>query len=230
VGLERRGTRPPLPRGAPVSRFLKRLLDRVAAVVLLVLLSPLLAAIALWILVDGGRPVLLAQERVGKGGRRFRMLKFRTMVPNALELAHELTDDPYGVVPDDPRITKPGRFLRRTSLDELPQLLNVLAGQMSLVGPRPDLVEQAANYSERYRGRLAVEPGITGWSQVNGREEITWPERIEQDLWYIEHWSLPLDLRIIVRTFTQLRRENEQPVEDEMNIERARARAETNKR
>jgi lipopolysaccharide/colanic/teichoic acid biosynthesis glycosyltransferase len=174
--------------------------------------------------------VLLAQERVGKGGRRFRMLKFRTMVPNALELAHELTDDPYGVVPDDPRITKPGRFLRRTSLDELPQLLNVLAGQMSLVGPRPDLVEQAANYSDRDRGRLAVEPGITGWSQVNGREEITWPERIEQDLWYIEHWSLPLDVRIIVRTFTQLGRENEQPVEDEMNIERARARAETNKR
>jgi lipopolysaccharide/colanic/teichoic acid biosynthesis glycosyltransferase len=215
-----------------VSRFLKRLIDRVAAVVLLVLLSPVLAGIALWILVDGGRPVLLAQERVGKEGRRFRMLKFRTMVRNALELAHELTDDPYGVVPDDPRITKPGRFLRRTSLDELPQLLNVLAGQMSLVGPRPDLVEQAANYSDRDRGRLAVEPGITGWSQVNGREEITWPERIEQDLWYIEHWSLPLDLKIIVRTFTQLRREDEQPVEDEMNIERARARtrAETNKR
>jgi lipopolysaccharide/colanic/teichoic acid biosynthesis glycosyltransferase len=213
-----------------VSRFLKRLIDRVAAVVLLVLLSPLLAAIALWILVDGGRPVLLAQERVGKGGRRFRMLKFRTMVPNALELAHELTDDPYGVVPDDPRITKPGRLLRRTSLDELPQLLNVLAGQMSLVGPRPDLVEQVANYSDRDRDRLAVEPGITGWSQVNGREEITWPERIEQDLWYIEHWSLPLDLKIIVRTFTQFRREDEQPVEDEMNIERARTRAETNKR
>jgi lipopolysaccharide/colanic/teichoic acid biosynthesis glycosyltransferase len=208
-----------------VSRFLKRLIDRVAAAVLLVLLSPVLVAIAAWILVDGGRPVLLTQERVGKGGRRFRMLKFRTMVPNALELAHELTDDPYGVVPDDPRITKPGRFLRRTSLDELPQLLNV-------VGPRPDLVAQAANYSDRDRGRLAVEPGITGWSQVNGREEITWPERIEQDLWYIENWSLPLDLRIIVLTFTQLRRDDEQPVEDEMNIERARARtrAETNKR
>ena len=232
LGRERRRARPALPRGTQVSRFLKRLIDRVAAAVLLVLLSPVLVVIAAWILVDGGRPVLLAQERVGKGGRRFRMLKFRTMVPNALELAHELTDDPYGVVPDDPRITKPGRFLRRTSLDELPQLLNVLAGQMSLVGPRPDLVEQAANYSERDRGRLAVEPGITGWSQVNGREAITWPERIDQDLWYIENWSLPLDLRIIVLTFTQLRRDDEQPVEDEMNIERARARtrAETNKR
>jgi lipopolysaccharide/colanic/teichoic acid biosynthesis glycosyltransferase len=207
-----------------VSRLLKRVADRVAAAVLLVLLSPLLAVIAVWILLDGGRPVLLAQERVGKDGRRFTMLKFRTMVPNALELAHGLTDDPYGVVPDDPRITKPGGLLRRTSLDELPQLWNVLVGQMSLVGPRPDLVEQAANYTDRDRGRLAVEPGITGWSQVNGREEITWPERIEQDLWYIEHWSLGLDAKILLRTFTQLGREEERPVEDEMNIERARSR------
>ena len=94
---------------------------------------------------------------------------------------------------------------------------------MSLVGPRPDLVEQAANYTDRDRGRLAVEPGITGWSQVNGREEITWPERIEQDLWYIEHWSLGLDAKILIRTFTQLGREEERPVEDEMNIERARS-------
>ena len=207
-----------------MSRLLKRVADRVAAAVLLVLLSPLLAAIAVWILLDGGRPVLLAQERVGKDGKRFTMLKFRTMVPNALELAHGLTDDPYGVVPDDPRITKPGGLLRRTSLDELPQLWNVLVGQMSLVGPRPDLVEQAANYTDRDRGRLAVEPGITGWSQVNGREEITWPERIEQDLWYIEHWSLGLDAKILLRTFTQLGREEERPVEDEMNIERARSR------
>jgi lipopolysaccharide/colanic/teichoic acid biosynthesis glycosyltransferase len=191
---------------------------------LLLLLSPLLAAIAVWILLDGGLPVLLAQERVGKDGKRFTMLKFRTMVPNALELAHGLPDDPYGVVPDDPRITKPGGLLRRTSLDELPQLWNVLVGQMSLVGPRPDLVEQAANYTDRDRGRLAVEPGITGWSQVNGREEITWPERIEQDLWYIEHWSLGLDAKILIRTFTQLGREEERPVEDEMNIERARSR------
>ena len=210
-----------------MSRFVKHIADRLAAALLLLLLSPLLAAIAVWILVDDGRPVLLSQERVGKDGQRFAMLKFRTMVPNALELAHELTDDPYGVVPDDPRITRPGRFLRRTSLDELPQLWNVLVGQMSLVGPRPDLVEQAANYTDRDRGRLAVEPGITGWSQVNGREEISWPERIEQDLWYIEHWSLRLDARILVRTFTQLGRDEERPVEDEMNIERARNQAET---
>jgi lipopolysaccharide/colanic/teichoic acid biosynthesis glycosyltransferase len=207
-----------------VTRALKRSADRVVALVSLVLFAPVLAAIALWILLDGGRPVLLAQERAGKRGKSFRMLKFRTMVPNAIELARELTDDPYGVVPNDPRITKPGRFLRRTSLDELPQLWNVLCGQMSLVGPRPDLVEQAANYTDHDRRRLAVEPGITGWSQVNGREEIGWPERIEQDLWYIDHWSLALDAKILVRTVAQLGRAGEQPVEDTMNIERARAR------
>jgi lipopolysaccharide/colanic/teichoic acid biosynthesis glycosyltransferase len=209
-----------------VSRIVKRVGDRVVAAVLLVLLSPLLAALALWIVFGDGRPVLLAQERVGKHGRRFRMLKFRTMVPNAIEVGRrlKLTDDPYGIVPNDPRITRAGRFLRRTGLDELPQLWNVLRGQMSLVGPRPDVVEQVANYSDHDRGRLAVEPGITGWSQVNGREEITWPERIEQDLWYIEHWSLRLDAQILWRTVGQVRRSDEQPVVDTMNIERARAR------
>ena len=207
-------------------RLVKRLADRVVAALLLVLLSPLLAAIALWIVLDGGRPAILAQERAGKDGRTFRMLKYRTMVQNALELATQLTEDPFGVVENDPRVTRPGRFLRRTGLDELPQLWNVLHGEMSLVGPRPDLVEQAANYTEHDRRRLAVEPGITGWSQVNGREAIGWPERIEQDIWYIDNWSLGLDLKILLRTFTELGRSGEQPVEDTMNIERARARAE----
>ena len=205
-------------------RTIKWIADRLAAAVLLVLLSPLLAAFALWILLDGGRPAILAQDRAGKNGVPFRMLKFRTMVQNALELAPQLTDDPFGVVENDPRITKPGRFLRRTGLDELPQLWNVLRGQMSLVGPRPDLVEQAAHYSESDRRRHSVEPGITGWSQVNGRESIGWPERIQQDLWYIDHWSLRLDLKILVRTFTELGRSGEQPVEDTVNIERARER------
>jgi lipopolysaccharide/colanic/teichoic acid biosynthesis glycosyltransferase len=207
-------------------RALKRIGDRIVAALLLLLLSPLLAAIALWILIDGGRPAILAQERAGKDGRTFRMLKYRTMVQNALELASQLTDDPFGVVEKDPRVTKPGRLLRRTGLDELPQLWNVLKGEMSLVGPRPDLVEQAANYTDHDRRRLAVEPGITGWSQVNGREAIGWPERIEQDIWYIDHWSLGLDLKILLRTFTELGRSGERPVEDTMNIERARARAE----
>ena len=205
-------------------RLVKRIADRVAALILLVLLSPLLAAFALWILIDGGRPAILPQDRAGKDGVPFRMLKFRTMVQNALELAPQLTDDPFGVVENDPRITKPGRFLRRTGLDELPQLWNVLRGQMSLVGPRPDLVEQAAHYSESDRRRLTVEPGITGWSQVNGREAIGWPERIEQDIWYIDHWSLGLDLKILWRTFSELGRSGEKPAVDTMNIERARAR------
>ncbi len=205
-------------------RLVKRVLDRVAAALLLVLLSPLLAAIALWIVLEGGRPAVLAQERAGKDGRPFRMLKNRTLVQNALELAPQLTDDPFGVIENDPRITRPGRFLRRTGLDELPQLWNVLRGEMSLVGPRPDLVEQVANYTDHDRRRLAVEPGITGWSQVNGRETIGWPERIEQDLWYLDHWSLALDLKILWRTFSELGRSGEHPVEDTMNIERARAR------
>jgi len=208
-----------------MSRLLKRVGDRVAALVLLVLLSPLLAVIAVWILVDGGRPAVLAQERAGKDGVTFRMLKFRTMVQDALERAKEVTDDPFGVVENDPRVTKPGRFLRRTGLDELPQLWNVLKGEMSLVGPRPDLVEQAANYTEHDRRRLSVEPGITGWSQVSGRESIGWPERIEQDIWYIDHWSLGLDLKIVFKTFAEVGRSGEKPVEDTMNIERAREKA-----
>jgi lipopolysaccharide/colanic/teichoic acid biosynthesis glycosyltransferase len=205
-------------------RFVKWIADRIAAALLIVLLSPLLVAIAVWIVIDSGRPAILAQERAGKHGKTFRMLKYRTMVQNALELAAELTDDPFGVVENDPRITGAGRFLRKTGLDELPQLWNVLRGQMSLVGPRPDLVEQAKNYTQHDRRRLTVLPGITGWSQVNGREAIGWPERIEQDIWYIDHWSLGLDLKILWRTFSELGRSGEKPTVDTMNIERARAR------
>jgi sugar transferase EpsL len=206
-------------------RTVKPIADRVVAAVAVLLLSPLLAAITLWIWLDDGRPALIAQERAGKNGAPFRMLKFRTMVVNAIEAGKRLgLEDPWGLVPHDPRVTRSGRFLRRTSLDELPQLLNVLKGEMSLVGPRPDLVDQVANYSERDRRRLSVLPGITGWSQVHGREEIGWPERFEQDAWYIENWSLRLDAKIVIATFTQLFRSGEIPVEDAMNIERARAR------
>ena len=206
-------------------RAVKAIADRVAAAVALLLLSPLLAAITLWIWLDDGRPALIAQERAGRNGSPFRMLKFRTMVVDAIEAGKRLgLEDPWGLVPDDPRVTRSGRVLRRTSLDELPQLLNVLKGEMSLVGPRPDLVDQVANYSERDRRRLSVLPGITGWSQVHGREEIGWPERFEQDAWYIENWSLRLDTKIVIATFTQLFRPGEIPVEDAMNIERARAR------
>ena len=206
-------------------RAVKFVLDCVGAAVALLLLSPVFAAVVVWIWLDDGRPALIAQERAGKDGKPFRMLKFRTMVVDAIEAGKRLgLEDPWGLLPDDPRITRSGRFLRRTSLDELPQLINVLKGEMSLVGPRPDLVEQVSNYSDRDRRRLGVRPGITGWSQVQGREEIGWPERFEQDAWYIEHWSLRLDAKIVLATFAQLFRSREAPVEDTMNIERARAR------
>jgi lipopolysaccharide/colanic/teichoic acid biosynthesis glycosyltransferase len=207
-----------------VARAIKRIADPILAFFLLILLSPMLLAIAVWILVDTGRPVLFGQQRAGKDGKPFHMLKFRTMVRDAVERGRKegVSEDPFGIVPNDPRITRSGRFLRRTSLDELPQLVHVLLGQMSLVGPRPDLVEQVANYQEQDRRRLAVRPGITGWSQVQGRDEIPWPERFEQDAWYVEHWSMRLDLKILFLTLLQPFREEPAPVEDTMNIERAR--------
>jgi lipopolysaccharide/colanic/teichoic acid biosynthesis glycosyltransferase len=206
--------------------FVKHALDRILALVGLVFLLPLFAAIALRVRSDAGRPVVIRQRRAGKDGRPFAMLKFRTMVPDAVELGRRLGlgQDPYGLVPDDPRVTRSGRFLRRTGLDELPQLLNVLRGEMSLVGPRPDLVEQVANYTDADRRRLAVRPGITGWSQVQGRGEIPWPVRFEHDAWYVEHWSLWLDAKILLKTFARLGRPEPRPLPDTMNIERAQAK------
>ncbi len=205
---------------------MKHALDRVLAVIVLIVFSPVLGAISLWILLETGRPVLFAHPRVGKNGRVFRMVKFRTMVQNAIALNQELklSEDPYGHLPDDPRITRSGRLLRRTSLDELPQLFNVVRGEMSLVGPRADIVEQVENYTESDRRRLAVKPGITGWAQVNGRDAIPWPQRFELDAWYIEHWWLGLDAKIVLRTVLELFRDRPEPVVDEMNIERAKAR------
>jgi lipopolysaccharide/colanic/teichoic acid biosynthesis glycosyltransferase len=205
-------------------RLVKAILDRVVAAVGLVLFSPVFAGLALWILVESGRPVLFRQRRTGRDGVPFAMLKFRTMVADAVERGRELklSDDPFGLLPNDPRITRSGRFLRRTSLDELPQLWNVLRGQMSLVGPRPDLVEQVANYEPNDRRRLAVKPGITGWAQVKGRDEIPWEERFRLDAWYVDNWSLGLDAKIIWLTFTQLGRPEPEPVEDTLNIERSR--------
>ena len=208
-----------------IQRALKWTIDRIAAAVLLVLLSPLLLGAALWILVDDGRPVVFRQRRAGKNGRPFGMLKFRTMVNNAAQigLASGLTDDPFGVLPNDPRITRSGRFLRRFNLDELPQLWNVLVAQMSLVGPRPDVVEQVANYEPADRERLAVLPGITGLAQVEGRDEIPWDERFELDKQYIRNWSLGLDAKILWRTVFEFGRPEPRPIEDRLNVERAKA-------
>jgi lipopolysaccharide/colanic/teichoic acid biosynthesis glycosyltransferase len=211
----------------PVQRAVKRVLDPVAAAVGLVALSPVYAAVAAAVVVESGRPVLFVSARAGKDGRPFRMLKFRTMVPDAIRVGQEqgLTEDPFGLVKDDPRITRVGRFLRRTSLDELPQLGNVVAGRMSLVGPRADVVEQVARYAERERRRLTVLPGVTGWAQVHGRDSISWEERFELDLWYIDNWSLRLDAEIILRTLAQVFRPAPEPIEDTLNIERAKKNA-----
>ncbi|WP_433727249.1 sugar transferase [Actinoplanes sp. CA-051413] len=198
-------------------------LNRLAAAVALMLLSPLILVVAAWIRIADGRGILFVQDRAGLGGVPFRMLKFRTMVHDSVALSAQLgISDPFGLVENDPRITRCGRFLRRTSLDELPQLVNVLRGQMRLVGPRPDVLPQVANYSAEDARRLEVKPGITGWAQINGRDDIDWPQRFALDRWYVDHRSVTLDLRILWRTVATLHRE-EAPVHvDELNIQRAR--------
>jgi lipopolysaccharide/colanic/teichoic acid biosynthesis glycosyltransferase len=198
------------------------LVNRAVAALALLLLSPVILAVAAWIRIADGPGILFVQDRAGRGGVPFRMWKFRSMVHNAVGLSAQLgISDPFGLVEDDPRITRCGRFLRRTSLDELPQLVNVLRGQMNLVGPRPDVLPQVAGYSPNDARRLEVKPGITGWAQINGRDAIDWPERFELDRWYVDHWSPALDLKILWRTFTSLHRD-EVPVRvDTLNIERA---------
>ena len=204
-------------------RLIWDFLNRLAAVVALLLLSPVILVVAAWIRIADGKGILFVQERAGRNGVPFRMWKFRTMVHDAVGLSAQLgISDPFGLIEDDPRITRCGRFLRRTSLDELPQLVNVARGQMSLVGPRPDVLPQVANYTAEDAVRLAVKPGITGWAQVNGRDAIDWPQRFVLDRWYVEHWSPMLDLKILWRTFATLHRD-EVPVRvDELNIQRSR--------
>jgi lipopolysaccharide/colanic/teichoic acid biosynthesis glycosyltransferase len=174
---------------------IRRALDVVVSAALLALASPVLAAAMLAIRVESRGAALYRQRRIGRDGVPFDMLKLRTMVDGAEHIGAGLA-----VNENDSRITRVGSFLRRTSLDELPNLLNVLRGEMSLIGPRPTVPAQVAQYTERQRGRLAIRPGITGWAQVNGRASLPWSERIELDLYYIEHRSLALDLRILART------------------------------
>jgi lipopolysaccharide/colanic/teichoic acid biosynthesis glycosyltransferase len=173
---------------------LNRAFDVAAASSALVLTSPLLALSALAVKLDGG-PALYRQIRVGKDGRDFELLKLRTMVVGAERLGAG-----YAVNRGDERITRVGGILRRLSLDELPQLWNVVRGEMSLIGPRPTLRYQVERYDARQRRRLEVKPGLTGWAQIHGRAELPWAERIELDLWYVEHRSPAVDLRILLRT------------------------------
>lgn len=174
---------------------MRRAVDLVVAAVAAVVLSPVAAVLAVAIRLTMGRPVLFRQQRSGLHGEEFSIAKFRTM------RAPRYPDEP-----DADRLTKVGAFLRNTSLDELPQLLNVLRGEMTLIGPRPTLPEQVVHYSEHQRRRLEVRPGITGYAQVKGRNAILWPERIELDIWYIDHRTLALDVRILLLTVRNLLR------------------------
>jgi lipopolysaccharide/colanic/teichoic acid biosynthesis glycosyltransferase len=174
---------------------IRRVVDIVVSSLALFVSSPVLALAAFAIRLESPGGVIYRQGRVGLNGHPFDVIKLRTMVDGAEHIGAGLA-----VNVDDSRITRVGGLLRRTSLDELPNLLNVLRGEMSLIGPRPTLPIQVEQYTERQRGRLAIKPGITGWAQVNGRATLPWSERIELDLFYIEHRSLALDLKILWRT------------------------------
>ena len=175
---------------------LKRVIDVIGGATALVLLSPLLAVVALLVRVRMGPPVLFRQERPGRDGTPFEMTKFRTMTNRR--------GADGGLLPDADRLTRLGRFLRRTSIDELPELLNVVHGDMSLVGPRPLLMEYVPLYTPEQARRHEVRPGITGWAQVNGRNAVTWDEKFAFDVWYVDHRSTRLDLEILGKTVAQV--------------------------
>lgn len=179
-------------------KFLKRGIGFVLALIGLLILWPLLLLVALLIKIESPGPVLFRQERLGLGGRVFRILKFRSMKVNA-----EHTGSGVYSGKGDPRVTRVGRIIRMTSIDELPQLLNIIVGDMSFIGPRPPLTYHPwplDQYTPLQRRMFEVRPGITGWAQVNGRKEVEWHKRIELNIWYVKHFSLWLDLRIVVLT------------------------------
>jgi exopolysaccharide biosynthesis polyprenyl glycosylphosphotransferase len=193
------------PRFEGWSRVVKGVADRTVAALALLVLSPLLLAIALAVGVSSPGPVLYRQERVGINGRSFTMLKFRSMVQDADRQVDALRDDNISdgllfKLRSDPRVTPVGRWLRRLSLDELPQLFNILGGSMSLVGPRPPLPSEVARYDSSVSRRLLVKPGLTGLWQVSGRSDLPWEEAVRLDLRYVENWSLALDLLILWKT------------------------------
>lgn len=175
---------------------IKRILDIILSLIGLIVLSPVFLIVALIVFVKLGRPIFFIQERPGKDGKIFKMIKFRTML--------NLTDENGNLLPNEMRHTKVGQFLRSTSLDELPELINVLKGDMSLVGPRPLLVEYLPLYNEYQARRHEVRPGITGLAQVNGRNSITWEEKFEYDVWYVDNFNLLLDFKILFKTIVKV--------------------------
>jgi lipopolysaccharide/colanic/teichoic acid biosynthesis glycosyltransferase len=177
--------------------MIRRAIDLVGGTLALIAAAPVIAVAMLAIRIESRGHPIYRQRRVGKDGAPFDLLKLRTMVDGAEHIGAGLA-----INENDSRVTRVGALLRRTSLDELPNLLNVIRGELSFIGPRPTIPVQVAQYTDRQRGRLAVRPGITGWAQVNGRASLPWSERIELDLYYIEHRSLALDLRILRRTLT----------------------------
>ena len=195
------------PQAERSLKFTKRAFDLVVATVVLILLSPVLLATALIIKLSDGGPVLFRQRRVGRGGQPFEVLKFRSMVTDAERIRHEQLEEANesdGVlfkIREDPRITRFGRFIRRFSIDELPQLVNVLRGEMSLIGPRPALEREVQQYKVHVRRRLDVRPGITGLWQVSGRSDLDWDDTVRLDLYYVDNWSMIQDVVILLRTF-----------------------------
>lgn len=181
------------PPGVPPT---KRIFDLMITLPGIILISPLIGLVALMVLINHGRPILFQQLRPGYRGKPFFISKFRTM--------RELRDPQGNLLPDEHRLTKLGRFLRSTSLDELPELANIVRGEMSLVGPRPLLMQYLSRYTPEQARRHAVLPGITGWAQVNGRNALTWQDKFRLDVWYVDHWSLALDIKILLLTLLKV--------------------------
>ena len=181
------------PKGVPIA---KRFFDLILTIPGLIILSPLILIIAVLVRIKHGSPIVFSQVRPGYHGKLFTLRKFRTMT--------EVRDPQGNLLPDEARLTALGRFLRASSLDELPELLNVLKGEMSLVGPRPLLVQYLERYSVEQARRHDVLPGMTGWAQINGRNAITWEDKFKLDVWYMDHWSLLLDIQILVQTLVKV--------------------------
>jgi len=178
-------------------KIIKRVIDFLGALIGLIFLSPLLLILAILIKLDSPGSVFFRYERIGKGGNKFKPFKFRTMVRGAIEAGLG-----YNISEGDERITMIGRFIRKWGIDELPQLIDVLRGEMSLVGPRPTFQYQVEKYNDFQKKRLLVKPGITGWAVVHGRNLLSWEERIKYDVWYVENWSLWLDFKILFKTIS----------------------------